>query len=427
MDAVLLRTRADSAGRKLEKGCVILGTQLKDGAVAYSAHGHLQPEGVAPERVICELGSISKIFTGILLAQAVIEKKVQFSTRLRELMGPGQVFADPQVGDITLEQLATHTSGLPRIPVELLSLANLEDPYARYDRKQLNDSISRVKLPHAPPFPASYSNLGVGLLGDLLSRLYGKSWEELVVHRIALPLGMTDTCVTLSEEQKNRLAPAFKGGTEVKHWHHQALAGSGALLGTAADLIKFCHALANPEASPLKDALIMTEQPRMGTDYGLCLLVNRIGTMTQYWYQGGTGGFGSWISVIPQTGDIVVMLINNSSVMPQDVLLGKVGDPAPGSAPQAGDAGLAEYAGVYDTGAKAGETAIYYTFELRGNALWMQVTGQQFLPLSRHASEADRFEFKPLKAEIQFRRKGGKIVSTTLYQDGAEYLAKRMK
>lgn len=423
MDAALLQTRANSAGQRLEKGCVILGTQLADGTVTYSAHGHQQPEGIPPEKVICELGSISKVFTGMLLAQAVAEKKVTFTTTLKEVMGAGQSFADPRVGDITLEQLATHTSGLPRIPAELLATASLDDPYAQYDRQQLDGSLSRVKLAHQAPFPPSYSNLGVGLLGDLLSRIYGKSWEELVVERLARPLGMVDTCVTLTDEQKKRLAPAYKGGTVVKHWHHQALAGSGALVGTAEDLMKLGRALARPETSPIKETIIMTEQPRMSTGYGLCLPVNQIGNRTQYWYQGGTGGFGSWISAIPQTGEIVVMLINNSDLKPEEVLLGKAGH----TTPQAQDASLTEYAGVYDTGVKAGSTSIYYTFEVRGGALWMQVTGQEFLPLTRHAKKEDRFVFAPLKAEIQFSRKAGKIVAATLYQNGVEYLAKRMK
>jgi CubicO group peptidase (beta-lactamase class C family) len=376
--------------------------------------------------MIFEIGSISKVFTGLLLAQAVIEKKLTLDMTLRKLMGPTQTFADNKVAGITLLQLATHTSGLPRVPDEVLAAADPADPYARYDRTQLNATMARVKLAHAAPFPLSYSNLGVGLLGDLLSRLYGKPWEELVQERITKPLRMKDTGVALNAEQQKRLVPPYAGAEAAKPWHFSALAGAGALRSTAADMLVFGRALARPDGSPLKEAIRLMEQPRMDGTSGLCLGIMNIEGRPGYWFQGGTGGFTSWISARTADAHVVSILINNSALLPETMLSGKAPAAAPSLAPTPADATPADYAGVYDTGVDSPRGHIYYTFEERGQELWHEITGQPFRLLTRHPTTPDRFELKSFKAEIQFTRENGNVVSTTLFQNGHEIPAQKV-
>jgi len=417
-----IASRAQKAAAGLPRGCIVTAEQSGDGAPVFAIAGHNELAGVPPEKVIFEIGSISKVFTGMLLAQAVIEKKVTFETTLRELMGAGQSFADANVAAITLGQLATHTSGLPRIPDDLFPKGDTADPYARYDRAHLDAYLAKVHTAHAPPLPYSYSNLGVGLLGDLLARRYGKRWEELAVERVAKPLGLTDTCVQLSNEQKARLALPYAGDMPTKPWQFLALDGAGALHSTAADMLRFTQALGRPGTTSLKDVIEMTEQPRGDGSFGLCLPILKSNGQTSYWYAGGTGGFRSWISVKPASNHIVVMLINNSTLSPESVLTDA---PAKASAQTAAPA-LIVYVGEYDTGVKAGDTSIHYTFEARGSDLWMQITGQPAIQLERHPTMKDRFEFKPVNAEIQFRREKGTVVSTTLFQDGLEINARKL-
>lgn len=422
-----LAVNAEKAAKSLPRGAIVIAEQTGDDAPIISVAGKQEPMGVPPEKVIFEIGSISKVFTGILLAQAVLEKRVTLDTTLRDLMGPGRSFADPNVAAITLQQLATHTSGLPRIPDNLIDGADPQDPYAHYDRALLDACIARAKLAHAPPFPSSYSNLGVGLLGDLLSRVYGKTWEELVLERIAQPLGLSDTCVTLTPEQMKRLAPPYAGDQPTKPWHCRALAGAGALRSTPADMLKFAQALRRPESTPLRAAIEMIEQPRDGQNLGLCLQILRIKDRNSYWFAGGTGGFRSWFLANPTSARVVVILINNNALAPESILSGKVEmevDPARTKTPP--DPSLAVFAGSYDTGAKAGDRTIFYVFEARGSDLWMQITGQQFVPLTRHPTAKDRFEFKPVRAEVQFTREQGEVVATTLYQDGLEIRATKL-
>lgn len=322
-DGTQFSRNARQVAETLPHGSIVMVEQNGGEAPFYSAAGKLEPAGVAPEKIIFEIGSISKVFTGILLAQAIEEKKVTLDTTLRDLMGKGQHFADKHVAAITLKQLAIHTSGLPRIPDDLSKESNAADPYAHYDRAHLNAFIAQTKLPNAGPFPSSYSNLGVGLLGDLLARLYGKSWEELVIERITKPLAMKDTCVTLNEEQKRRLAPPYSGGKPSSLWNFASLAGAGALRSTASDMLIFGQALAHPESTPLKTSIEMTEQPIDNGPIGLCLQVLKVNGRNSCWFAGGTGGFRSWISARPADGRIVVILINNSALSPEAVMMGQ--------------------------------------------------------------------------------------------------------
>ena len=413
-DPSTLIERAQQAAKTLPRGGIVVAEQTGTGAPSIAVAGKVKPTGVPPEKIIFEIGSISKVFTGLLLAQAISEKKVKLDTTLRELMPASQTFADEKTAGITLEQLATHSSGLPRMP-ELPPKADPGDPFATYDRAMLDATIASMKLDHAPPFAFSYSNLGVGLLGDLLSRLYGKPWEDLVRERIIGPLGMKDTGVTMNEEQTRRLAPPNTGDRPAKPLHLIALAGAGSLRSTTHDMLIFGAALARPDTTPLKEAIHFIEQPRLDGRTGICIGINQIQGQPAYWFQGGTSGFASWISARSADAHVVSILINNNILRPQSLLM-----------PAAPDTALADVVGVYDTGVDSPRGHIYYTFEERDHQLWHQITGQPFRQLTRHPSKADTFELKAFNAELQFHRESGKVTGVTLLQDGREIKATKL-
>lgn len=328
-EPVTLAERARLASDNLPKGCIVTAEKTGEAAPVFSLAGKTEPAGTAPEKILFEIGSISKVFTGLLLAQAVQAGKVRLDSTLREVMGKKQRFASEHVAAITLEQLATHTSGLPRLPDNLLEGADPADPYAHYDRRRLDAFLSRTTLAHAPPFASAYSNFGAGLLGDVLARLSGKSWEQLVIEHIAQPLGMKDTRVTLNAEQKRRLAPPYAGAERAKPWDFNALAGCGALHSTAADLLLLAQALSRPADSPLKSMIEMAEAPRDNGSVGLCLQILEHDGSKAYWHNGGTGGYRSWLSAKPGSNRLVVMLINNSALSPEVVMTTKAADKAP--------------------------------------------------------------------------------------------------
>lgn len=416
-----LSEAAATLKKDLPKGAIVTGERI-GGKISYAVTGSTGADKAPPEQSVFEIGSITKVFTGILLAQAVLEKKVTLETPLREVMGKAQTFADSRVGAITLRQLATHTSGLPRIPDDLFVGADPVDPYAHYDRARLDACIARVKLLGEPPFESSYSNLGVGLLGDVLSRVYGKPWEQLIAEKITKPLGMKDTTVTLDAGQQTRLAPPYEGVKQVKPWNDQALAGCGALRSTAADMMIFGGAILHPGESPLKEALALVMQPHAPEgDVGLCLMISKFDGQREYHHAGGTGGYRASLQVLPESDTVRVVLVNNAA-LDSGRVLGAVRDEKPRASESdkvLTAAQLAAYEGVYPIGQQA-----RFTILRRGDQLWTQLTGQGFLRLFSHEQE-DRFFLKVVAAEIQFHREGGRIVSLTNHQNGRELTARK--
>ncbi len=157
-----------------------------------------------------EIGSISKVFTGLLLAQAVEKGDVSLDDTLGRLLQGKLGFASPQVEAITLRQLVTHTACLPRQFGSVRMGRALVDQIRKTDRVDLMAALALQQIDAAPPCAARYSNYGMALLGELLSESYGKSWDDLVRERITGPLAMHDTMLHLGAHSL-RLAPAFSG------------------------------------------------------------------------------------------------------------------------------------------------------------------------------------------------------------------------
>ncbi|MEI6108376.1 MAG: serine hydrolase domain-containing protein, partial [Opitutae bacterium] len=232
-----LTATLQKAAADMKAGGFVTGESV-EGKVQYAAIGAPLPrEGLAPEKAIFEIGSISKVFTSLLLAQTVIEGKAALTDPISKFLPPG-LNLDPKVAGITLEQLATHTSGLPRLPDNLGATDPL-DPYANFTTGRLEDFLRRYHPAATPPQSMAYSNLGAGLLGHLLERIHGRPYATLLAERITGPLGLPDTVITLSPEQQTRFATPHSGTMPVKPWQMGSLQGAGAIRSTAADLIKF--------------------------------------------------------------------------------------------------------------------------------------------------------------------------------------------
>ena len=203
---------------------------------------------------IFEIGSITKVFTALALAKQSLAGLVDLDEPVRQLL-PAGVHVPSRAGrEITLRQLATHTSGLPRLPKGMLWRAllhpNEPDPYAQYSAEVIFEGLSRTKL-HAPPGDRfRYSNLGGGLLGLALATRAGTTYESVIDAEVCRPLGLTDTHITPSLEQAERIAQGHTRKRKVTPlWNLNALAGAGALRSTAADLVQFVRAQLEPGTS----------------------------------------------------------------------------------------------------------------------------------------------------------------------------------
>jgi D-alanyl-D-alanine-carboxypeptidase/D-alanyl-D-alanine-endopeptidase len=422
------RTLAEAAvlqAKALEAGCIVTGERVGD-QVSFALAGKAPEAGnTPPEKLVFEIGSITKVFTGLLLAQAVVEKKVTLETTISSVLDPKLEFADPRVAAITLKQLSTHTSGLPRLPDNLDAGAVEGDPYAHYDEKLLLAYLTSAKLEGEGPYSCSYSNLGVGLLGHLLGKVWETSWEKAVVTKICLPLGLNDTAVHPGPNLL--LATPHAEAKVVKPWNFDAVAGAGALRSTAADLMKFGEAMLHPEQTPLKDAFAIALQaqadaPAMGDQIGLGVFLGKHEGERFFSHDGGTGGYSSSLQVIPSKDIVRVALINNNSLSGSAVIAA-MSDAKPAAPQKQKEISLpaetmAEYPGVYEL-----DRDSRFTVLLRDGQLWVNLTGQAFL--RAFAKAPDRFFYKAVAAEIAFNRDQGQIQSLTLFQNGRELTAKR--
>ncbi|MGH9475799.1 MAG: serine hydrolase domain-containing protein [Terriglobales bacterium] len=274
--------------------------------------------GTAAPDSLFEIGSITKPFTALALAQMVEQHQLTLEEPVRQLLPPGSLPAAPPGGPITLMDLATQHSGLPRLPPNLLPGADPTDPYARYGSKQLLAYLAQQGLVRPANAPFLYSNFGFGLLGFVLAQHAGISYAELIQREVTGPLGMRNTFVVVPAAEHGRLLAGHSAsGKAVSNWHFEALAGAGALRSTAGDLLTFLAAQMHPPAAgTLPRALALTHTLRADGPPGMQVGLGWLYTphSKTYWHDGGTGGYSSFALFRPDADFAVVVLYNRQDL-----------------------------------------------------------------------------------------------------------------
>ncbi len=283
---------------QLPKGCAVAAVIFSDQGYEFRMFG----EGAA-RNVIFEIGSVTKVFTALLLADMVVRQEVRLDQPVRELL-PAEFQPKPSGAEITLGDLAIHHSGLPRLPRNLapfwgtLPARHADNPYAYYGPDKLAKFLKRQGLerPQEPEY--LYSNVGFGLLGMALANRLGTSYDEAIQQRICTPLGMTDTRVELTYEQRHRALPGHTPlGKPATVWHFATLEGAGALHSTLNDMLRFLKAQLFPEGD-LEAALRLTHERKTEPKNGVPALAMgwHIHPDNSYWHNGATGGFSSYVA-----------------------------------------------------------------------------------------------------------------------------------
>jgi CubicO group peptidase (beta-lactamase class C family) len=263
---------------------------------------------------IFEIGSITKAFTATVLADMAMAGEVGLDDAVSRYLPPAVPELRTRGQPMTLLDLATHSSGLPREPSNMDGGG--DNRYATYTFGDLYDFLSRFE-PLGSDVGYLYSNVGYALLGHLLERRVGVSYERLVISRIANVLGMPDTRITLSEEQRGRLVAPFRNGLTPAELDVGVLPGMGGLRSTARDMVAFVSANLGLSASPLRSAMDFARVPRTSAapieDYevGLAweILIRPESGKTIVYHRGGTNGFVALIAfnVRAQTGVVVLI------------------------------------------------------------------------------------------------------------------------
>ncbi len=326
VDAAHMRSvvREDLRGA-LESGALAPATSagvtigvVRDVVRSVFAFGSAKPDS------IFEIGSITKTFTGLLLAQMVEQRKVTLDEPVRELLPPGKV-TKPAGPEITLLDLITHHSGLPRMP-DNFQPTDPTNPYADYDASNLYAFLAKHGVAKPADAPFLYSNLGAGLLGQALADRAGTSYATLIAEEITGPLGMPNTVVSLSAAQQPELIQGHTAQHRpMRAWDFRALAGAGSLRSTAADMLTYLQANLQPkklteplhettDARTLSAALMMSHQPRADAGPAMRIAFAWLydPATGDYWHNGATGGYSSYAFFNPKGNYGGVVLLNTT-------------------------------------------------------------------------------------------------------------------
>jgi len=259
-----------------------------------------------------EIGSITKVFTSTLLANMVVEEKLNLDDNI-------QAYLEVELNteeNITFKSLANHTSGLPRLPSNLnFLLVDRDNPYASYDDQKLKDYLTtKLKLNQSPGEKYDYSNLGAGLLGFILAKQSNSTYEALLQEKIFQTYGMPNS----TSVRKNLKAPLVIGlspnGSPTSNWDFDALAGGGAILSTVEDLSNFAQAQfdANNEELQLTYQPTFKMSKKRSIGLGWHLITRKNGNQV-IWHNGGTGGYSSSMALDVERKNGVIILSNVSA------------------------------------------------------------------------------------------------------------------
>ena len=386
-----------------------------------------QPTG----KTIYEIGSMSKVFTGILLAHAVESGRVELNQRIGSIMKELQKTNNKLGDSIRLGHLSTHTSGLPRLPSNL-SPADPTNPYADYDRKLLTEFMSSVKPERKPGVRGEYSNLGAGLLGDLLAAEADMSYEALLKQNLADPLELSDTCLTLTDNQTGRLSPPHSEGRATgKNWGFDALTGAGGIRSTADDMLRFIAANLHPPESTVGEAIELAwkqHTPAKGKAFAMGLGWHIARDGKTRWHNGQTGGYHSMILINRELDAGVVVLCNTATgevdALAQSIIQALAGAKVePRTFPKeisvSKDA-VARLAGRYQIAPQ-----FILTVRADGEKLFVQATNQQELRV--HPESATEWKYRLVEASLTFELSDDrKCTAVTLHQNGRDMRAPRI-
>ena len=391
-------------------------------------YGRLAPgSDKAPDGdTVYEIGSITKVFTGYLLADMVRDKTVRLDQPVRELLPEGTKLPTFKEQEITLVSLATHTSGMLRMPLNFAP-KDPKNPYADYDRKRMFAFLANWDLPRAPGEKCLYSNLGVALLGQALAMKAGTTYEALLTERILRPFGMKSTAIAFTDDMKKRLAPGHNGdGDPQANWDLNSMAPAGAIRSTANDMLTFLVKHFEPGPTVTTALTVHFDGGEKGTKVGLGWHAGKI--PGSWWHNGQTGGYHSMAIVIPAKRLAIVVLTNTAVGLVDDMASrisvrlsgGEIEPQKVRRAVKVEPEILESYVGRYTI--VPGMT-VAVTRNDRG--LSIQLTGQPRVRI--YAESETAFFLRVVAARVEFEKdEAGKVARLVIHQNGRKTVATRL-
>lgn len=375
------------AERLKYEGVALAALRIRDGATTFSAASARGP--VPDQQALFELGSITKTFTALLLADAVTRGLIKLDDPVETALPDRLKLRDSQGAPLRWVDLATQRSGLPRLPSNLTVRPELTDPYATYDWPQMAAFLSGWRADKPRDTAYEYSNLGFGLLGQALGFLQQRDYATLLRERVLVPLGMADQIFLSPPAGRRFLDGHDKSGKPVDHWTFRpAMAGAGALLGSTRGLARYAQAAMGQFDHPLKEAFALCLRRHgardiPGAGIGLAWNSAALPGRIAFNHDGATFGFSTSLWLDPSKGNASAVLANagvsvvdlalhllEPTIPPSDMSLTRQAE-VPLSPEQ-----LTPLAGVYLL-----SPSMKITVHADGNRLFARATGQQAFEL----------------------------------------------
>jgi serine-type D-Ala-D-Ala carboxypeptidase/endopeptidase len=385
---------------------------------------------------IFEIGSMTKVFTSLVLMDMVRKGEVALTDPVSKYLPASVKVPERNNKKITLQDLSTQSSGLPRMPTNFHPKDD-SNPYVDYSVEQLYQFISGYQLTRDIGAQYEYSNLGVGLLGHVLTLRAGQDYETMVRTRILDPLGMNSTRVTLTPDMKARLAVGHGPNLDpVPNWDlSPAVAGAGALRSSANDILTFLAANLGYIKTPLAAdmaAEVSIRRPAGAPDMQIAYAwhIQSKNGNSIIWHNGGTGGYRTYMGYDPKSRAGVVLLTNIASTADPDDIgrhlldasypVRKVEPIKEHVQVTVNTKAFDNYVGSYELAPNA-----ILTVSRTGDDLFTQLTGQ---PKFQVFPEGERkFFLKVVDAQLTFDADAqGKATQVTLHQNGRDITAKRI-
>ena len=375
---------------------------------------------------VFEIGSITKTFTATILADMVVRGEARLDDPVAKYLPSSAHIPSRNGRQITLGDLATQSSGLPRMPSNFAP-RDQTNPYADYSVDQMYAFLAGYQLPRDIGETYEYSNLGMGLLGHTLALKVGLSYEDLVKRRVLTPLGMRETAISLTPAMRSRLQPGHDAeGKVVPNWDLPTLAGAGALRSTANDMLTFLAANLDTTARPLARAMRDAHTPRREAGsaamrIGLAWHILARPTGSIVWHNGGTGGYRAFAGFDPVRRVGVVVLCNSGNESMDDLGFHLLDETFPLQPPPAPRTEVAVDSLVLQRW--VGEYELAPTFHIvvtrEGTHLFAQATAQPRFGI--FAESDSTFFLKAVDAQLTFRPDG-----LVLHQSGQHIPGRRL-
>lgn len=362
------------------------------------------------------IGSITKMFTAAMILQLVDDRKLKLTETLDKFFP--QI---PNAKKITIGQILAHRSGIHDaiIDPKLRTRAKTE----AMTKGELLDLVSKGTPDFEPDAKNSYSNSGYFVLGMIVEKLTGKSYEDALKERIAAKIGLKDTYVATGNidiSKNEALTYRFIGEWKAEpETHPSNLFGGGSIVSTPGDMARFIHALFELKLVS-RESLSVMQTMREGDGIGMEPF--NFAGKTFYGHTGGADNYGAWLAYLPEE-KLAVAYTTNAKVLPvKDIMNGAIDIyySNPFQIPSfetfaVGAEVLDKYVGVYSST----EAPVKFTITRKDSTLYVQPGSQAAAPLEAMAADRFRiegagviFEFDAAKNQMVVKRPGGERVFT---------------